>query len=661
MKNKLRGLTRRETYIYIIVLLGFAAAAALLGQYILAMVEAGVAVVLAVVALIVQIKSRKKIERYIEAITYESESAKSSTLMNFPLPIAVFRLSDSSIVWGNEMFFSMCGTKAHFDAGITDLVPGFSGKWLAEGKNKYPSLIEISGRKYRVHGNLVRSSDPSEEAYMGITYWVDITEYEDIRIEYNNSRPVAGIIIFDNYDELCRNQTERIKNDIRDAMEDKLNAFADENNAILRRYSHDRYLFVCEQRNLEAMTENKFKIVEEAHEITGNLGSAASISIGIGTDAANFREAIQFATVASELALSRGGDQAVVKNRLSFQFFGGRGDEVEKRNKVKSRVIAGTLSELICDSSKVLIMGHRYSDYDCIGAAAGLGAICRKCGVPFSIVVNRDATAAENLIKKLASTEEYKNAFVNPEQAMFAADGRTLLIVVDTNRPEQVEDSDLLESCNRVAVIDHHRTAATYIHNSSLSFVEPYASSACELVTEIITEVLGEKDLLKQEAEAVLAGIVLDTKSFAIRTGERTFDAAAYLRGKGADTTEVKKLLQTDMDSAVDRYRIMQSAVLYKGVVIAAPGGTHARVVAATAADELLNISGVETAVVVSGDGKGGSFISARSMGDFNVQILMEKLGGGGNRSVAAAQFPGEPVEAVVTKLCGAIDEYLEK
>ena len=262
--------------------------------------------------------------------------------------------------------------------------------------------------------------------------------------------------------------------------------------------------------------------------------------------------------MAVELALTRGGDQAVIKNRLSFEFFGGRGLEVEKRTKVKSRVMANTLAELMRDSSRVLVMGHRYADLDAVGAAVGVCCLARKCGTRANIVIDRERNTVRSLIDRLLREPEYRDAFLSPQEAMVLADGRTLLVVVDINRPAQVEDPDLLESCNRVAVIDHHRVAATYIQNAALGFIEPYASSACELLTEILQEVAEPTDILRCEAEALLAGIVLDTKSFTIRTGERTFDAAAYLRRAGADTTEVKKLFQTDMDHTVAMYKIMQ-------------------------------------------------------------------------------------------------------
>jgi len=275
-------------------------------------------------------------------------------------------------------------------------------------------------------------------------------------------------------------------------------------------------------------------------------------------------------------------------------------------------------------------------------------------------VIDQKHNAVKPLIARLKKEKEYKEAFLSVQEAKLAADGRTLLVVVDTNRPEQVEDAELLSACNRVAVIDHHRVAATYIQNAVLGFIEPYASSASELLTELLQEVAEQKDIYRYEAEALLSGIVLDTKSFSLRTGERTFDAAAWLRGAGADTTEVKKFFRSDMDDTISRYKIMQSATLHRNVAIAAPDEPQKRVVAAQAADELLNISGVDASIVLVPDGGGKIFASARSIGELNVQILMEKLGGGGNRSAAAAQFEGISMAEAVEKVRAAIDDYLD-
>ncbi|MER2236105.1 MAG: DHH family phosphoesterase, partial [Candidatus Limivicinus sp.] len=551
--------------------------------------------------------------------------------------------------------------RKRLNAKLASLIPEFSGKWLMEGKTLYPGLVEIRGRKYQMFGNLIRGEkDDENNAIMGISYWMDVTDYDNTRILYEQTRPVPGVIVLDNLDELVRNQPDRVKNDIRENVEDRLSKWSEKHHAILRRYDRDRYLAVFEKKDLEQMKKDQFPILETMHEVENPSGIPASISVGFGEDAGSLEEGLQFADIATELAVSRGGDQTVIKNHVNFEFFGGRGIEVEKRTKVKSRVMANTLAELMKDSSHVFVMGHRYADLDAVGADIGICSMARKFGIKAHVVIDQNNTAAKPLIDRAKKDAEYRDVFLSPHEAMIMADARTLLVVVDTNRPENVEDSSLLASCNRVAVLDHHRVGATYIQNAALGFIEPYASSTCELVTEILQELMEPTELSKLEADALLSGIVLDTKSFSIRTGERTFDAAAWLRRAGAETAEVKKLFQIDMDTTVARYKLMQNAHLYRGIAIVVADEQQDRIVSAQAADELLNVSGVEASVVSSPDGEGGMYVSARSIGDLNVQILMEKLGGGGNRSAAAAKLSDTTPEQAEEKILAAINDYFE-
>ena len=665
MNKKFQRLTEPSGRLYIFVLVAFAAASIFFGQYVLAAAEGVVLLLLIINSLFVARRRRRELMEYIESVTYDADTAKNNTLLNFPLPMAVFSLNDLRVIWANQIFFNMCGVSgSRFEARLDTLVPEFSAKWLLEGKTQSPGLLSINGRKYQIHGNIIRPGENDEGAghgFMGIAYWVDVTEYDDVRIKYEESRPVVALLLIDNYDELVRGQPDRVKNDLRDAVEDIINQYGESSDAIVRRYDRDRYIIIFEERHLQQMREDKFAILERAHTVTSPSGIHATLSLGIGRDGEGFGENWQFASLAAEMALTRGGDQAVIKNRFSFEFFGGRGSEVETRTKVKSRVMANALAELVADSSRVFVMGHKYADLDAVGADAAVCCIARKKGKICKIVIDPEKNASKLLIERLKAEPEYKNAFITPQEAMLSADGRSLLVVVDTNRPEQVEDPNFLAAMNRVAVIDHHRRAATYIQNAALTFYEPYASSVCELLSEVLQEVCESEDILRCEAEAMLAGIVLDTKNFAIRTGERTFEAAAFLRRCGADTVEVKKLLQNDMADTVARYRILQNAQLYRGnIAVAAPEEPQDRVIIAQAADELLNISGVEVSFVVSPTADGGANISARSIGDINVQVIMEKLGGGGNRSAAACQISDTTLRDAVNALFAAIDEYLD-
>ena len=647
---------------YLVFLLIFAAATLLIHQYVLAAAEGVIILLLGIYAIVTGRRKRRELMEYIESVTYDTETAKNNTLQNFPLPIAVFRLDDTSVVWGNQMFFDACGvTGSRYEKKLSSMVPEFSGKWLMEGKNQYPGLLEVGGRKYQVNGNLVRSGkDGQDTAFMGITYWIDVTDYDDIRLEYEKSRPVVALLVIDNYEELIKNQPDRVVSDMRDAVEDRLGQWSDDIGGLLKRIGRDRYLLLFEEQYMEKIIAEKFSVLEQVRGVVSPSGIHATLSVGIGRSGAGFAEDMQFANMSIEMALSRGGDQAVTKNRFNFDFYGGRGSEVETRTKVKSRVMANALYELIGDSSRVFVMGHKFTDMDSVGAASGVCCIARKRGVRANIVIDTEKTAARALINRLKQEPEYKDVFINPQEAILKADSRTLLVLVDTNRPEQAEDRALLEACNHVAVLDHHRRAATYVQNADLSFIEPYASSVCELMTEILQVVVEPADILRCEAESMLSGIVLDTKNFTLRTGERTFDAAAFLRRTGADTAEVKKLLQTDMDHTVEKYKILQSAKLYRNIAVAAPETQQDRVVAAQAADELLNVSGVDASMVVYPTDGGGVFISARSIGDLNVQMIMEKLGGGGNRNAAAAQLDGTSLPEAVNRLYSAVDEYLD-
>lgn len=648
--------------LYLAVLVVFAAAAVFFDRR-LAIAEGCVLLLLLVYSFLSARRRRKQVQAFVESVTYSAESATNNTLINFPLPMAVFRLNDSSVVWGNQPFWEMCGKRGPaFDVKLTNLVPGFTGKWLLEGKTQRADLLEVNSRKYQVNGNMVRSG-ATEETYefMGITYWVDVTDYDDIKQEYQNSRPAVAVIVVDNYDELMKPLSDRQRTELRSSLDVAIEKWCEGRGGILRRFDRDRYMFIFEKRHLDQIVKDKFTLVDGIHSIVNLTGIHATVSIGVGLDGADFEEDFSFAGLAAEMALSRGGDQAVIKNKFNFEFFGGRAAEVETRTKVKSRVMASSLSRLMQDASQVFIMGHRFADLDTLGSAAGIGCIARTMNCPVRIVMDPKKNAVSALIAALKETPEYRDSFITPQDAILRADNKTLLVVVDTHRPEQVEDESLLTACsNRLAVIDHHRRAATYIKNATLTLYEPYASSACELVAELMQELVEQKDILPIEADAVLSGIVLDTKSFTIRTGERTFDAAAFLRRVGADTTRVKKLFQNGLEETLERYDIMKQARLYRGIAVAAVTETQDRIVAAQASDELLNIEGVTASVVIYPTADGGVIISARSIGDVNVQVLLEKLGGGGNKSAAGAQLKDISLRDAVNKLFSAIDEYME-
>jgi c-di-AMP phosphodiesterase-like protein len=609
------------------------------------------------------VSRRKSILRYIESVTYNVDSATKDTMLNSPLPMVIFRPETQEIIWGNESFMSLSGQSEHiFDMKIGEVVPRFTPRWLLESKRECPEPVELNGRRFRVYGNLTHTEDDAARGLLATTYWIDVTDSDEAVRKYSATRPVVAIIMMDNYEELMKNNTDAQKSQLLSSIDAKISEWTSSSHGLLRKYDRDRYLFVFEDQFYDKFVEEKFSLLDSVHDILGSDGSPVTLSIGVGKDADTFEDLFRSASLSIDMALSRGGDQAVVRNQLNFEFYGGRSKETEKRTKVKSRVMASALGELISDSDQIFIMGHRAADLDSFGAAVGLCCIARKRGKHASIVINPDISAAAPMIERVRSLDEYKNTLIDPTEALLKAHSGSLLIVVDTNRPDMAESPQLLEACSRIAVIDHHRRAAEYITDAALNFHEPYASSASELVTELLQYLVETSDIINVEAEALLAGIVLDTKNFTVRTGGRTFDAAAYLRRAGADTTEVRRLFQNDLDSTINRYDIIRRAEMVHGnVAVAAVDLPVGRITAAQAADELLLLVGVGASFVLTPDESGGVNISARSLGDINVQVILEALGGGGNAMSAGGRIAGTTVDEVKPRLLKVIDSYFEE
>ena len=660
MNRKLARLFQPSFQLYFVCLVLFALISAFFSIP-LAVVELAAILALAVYSRQHTNRCRREIARYLENVTGTVDTATKDTMANSPLPMIIFRPESDDIIWTNARFLQLTGEREHlFDAKLSALIPGFDSRWLMEGKTECPTEVEYGSRRFLVFGHLVRTGGRSG-GFLATTYWVDVTEFSLIRERYQATRPVAAVLLLDNYDELMKNLTENQRSALVSEIDSRLDEWVAESGGMLRRYQRERYLFIFDEQYLAKFIENKFDILDAIHQVVNPSGINATLSIGVGKDGETYRELFQFANLSIDMALSRGGDQAVIRNKFTFEFYGGRSKETEKRTKVKSRVMANALSALVSDSSQVFIMGHRSPDNDCIGAAAGVCALCRKNGVPVHIIKEAAPPPAQELIDRLSPLPEYQDCFLTAQEALLIADSRSLTVVVDTNRPDQVQAAELLESCNRVAVIDHHRRAATYIEGAALNYHEPYASSASEMVTELLQYIVEPNQILRSEAEALLAGIVLDTKNFTMRTGGRTFEAAAFLRRSGADTAEVKKLYQNDLADTVAKYALIQNAQLYRDhIALAVSPQPVNRIIAAQAADELLNIMGIDTSFVVAPDGDKVN-LSARSMGDTNVQVILEKLGGGGNAAAAGGQVSGQSVDEVAQELKEAIDQYFEK
>ena len=564
-------------------------------------------------------KRRQNILQYIDNVTGSVDTASKSTLINSPLPIMVFRPDTGEVIWSNENFLQLAGVREHlFEMKVEDAVPDFPVQWMLEGKQECPDRVVMNSRRFRVYGSLVRAKGRgAEQNLVATTYWVDTTEADDLRERYTATRPVLAILMVDNYEDLMKACADTQRSAVLAQIDEKLNNWAACADGLLLKTERDHYLFIFEECHYDHFVEEKFSILDAIREI--KVGDVCpTLSIGIGKDADAMAELYRNARLSLEMALSRGGDQAVVRGKVDFQFYGGRSKSTEKRTKVKSRVMASALNELMADASEIYIMGHSFADMDAVGAEAGLYCIARKHGKRAQMVIDLEHNAAGAVLAKLQALPEYAGAFTSGAEAFLKMRPGALVIVVDTNRPDMVESPQLLESSNRVAVIDHHRRAASYI--------------------------------------------VLDTKHFTLRTGGRTFEAAAFLRRAGADTTDVQRLFQSDLSEMVSRYDIIRRAELYREDIAVAAIDQEGvdRVTAAQAADELLSLKGVKASFVVFPSGENVQ-MSARSLGEVNVQVILEALGGGGNSTTAGGRVENTDVETVKSRLLEAIDAYFEK
>ncbi len=575
-------------------------------------------------------KRRQSVLQYIDNVTGNVDTASKSTLINSPLPIMVFRPDTGEVIWSNENFLQLAGVREHlFEMKVEDAAPEFPVQWLLEGRQECPERVHMNNRRFRVYGSLVRAKGRSgEQNLVATTYWVDTTEMDRLREDFDATRLVVGIVMVDNYEDLMNACADTQRSAVLAQIDEKLSSWAAVGNGLLIKTERDHYLFLFEERYYNHFVEEKFSVLDAMRDIK----------------------------------VGEGGDQAVVRGKTDFAFYGGRAKTTEKRTKVKSRVMANALRELLADSQDIYVMGHSFADMDAVGAAVGVCCAARKLGRRAQIVIEPEKNAAQSVLAMLRALPEYEGVFVNPAEAFVKMRPGTLLVVVDTNRPDLVESPQILESSSRVAVIDHHRRAASYIENAAFSFHEPYASSASELVTELLQYLIEPSNLLREEAEALLAGIVLDTKHFVLRTGGRTFEAAAFLRRAGADTADVQRLFQGDLEGMVSKYDIVRQAELYRPDVALAVVGQDGvdRVAAAQAADELLTLKGVKASFVVYRSGT-AILMSGRSLGEINVQVILEALGGGGNSATAGGRIENGDILDVRERLTQAIDAYFEK
>lgn len=598
-------------------------------------------------------RSLKNKEKYLynslaAAGTLLSASDRSA-IKSFIIPI-VMTAETGEILWYNDTFRDgVIEQQDRIGKSVIDIIGSDISKYFALNNE----WVSYKGKEYRVFGADTGYSNNK------IYYFIEDTKLKQIADEYSLSHPSVMIIAIDNYEELMQNAKESEKSILLSKFDSVLEEFIVNTNGFLIKIKSDRFTAVIEERDLRNMIKNKFSILEKARGILANDTIPLTISIGVGRSEKNLSENEILARQGLEMALGRGGDQAVVRSEDAYTFYGGVSKGYEKTTKVKSRMVANALRELVNESDNVIVMGHRYADLDSVGAASAIACAIREEGKQAVVAIDTDKTMARSLVDYMS--ESVTGLFMHPNAAMSQITKKTLLIIVDTHILSLLESEELYKRCETVVMIDHHRKNVNFIDNAVIFYHEPYASSACEIMTEILQYWSQNAVVGKIQAEALLAGIMLDTKNFIYKTGVRTFEASAYLRRRGADTSDVRKLLTSSLDTYQRKIRLVSSAITYRGCAVAQSDfvSDDLRIVAPQAADELLNISDVKASFVLFElDNKVN--ISARSMGEINVQVIMEELGGGGHLTMAGTQIQGMDILTVNNKLFEAIDNYFD-
>ncbi len=598
-------------------------------------------------------EARRDSRKFLEYIGGRLGAVKSDALTKFPLPVAVTD-GEGNVLWTNALFRESVVNGAEcYRKNIKDVAPEIDFE-----KVFAPGGCEVVCHEGNYSVCATTSENMGEKLYA--FYFVDRTNEKKVEKLYEESRPAVLSITLDNLEELFTNCKESEKSWIKGEVEKLFEDFVYENHAFLKRNSSSKYVAIVEEKYLRKMEEERFSILDKARKILTSEEQPVTLSIGVARGDYSLDKLNDFSLQALEMALGRGGDQAAVKTVNGYEFYGGFAKGVEKRTKVKTRVVAVALAGLIQASSNVIVMGHRFGDLDCIGAAIGMAEGVRDMEKDCNIVVNRETCLAKPLIDKTekAGTHEL---FISPEEGLAKINDETLLIVVDTHIASLLESKEIFAACKNVVVIDHHRRMVGSIDNAVIFYHEPYASSASEMITELLQYLDSRCKMKKAEAEALLAGIMLDTKSFSMRAGVRTFEAAAYLKKMGADTVKVKELFSGSLSSYQHRSKIVSTAEIYRGCAVSfSKAYDDVAIVAPQAADELLAIKGVSSSVVMYKTAVGVSFC-ARSLGGMNVQVIMESLGGGGHQTMAGAQIPDIAPGEAKEKLLAAIDDYYEK
>lgn len=611
-------------------------------------------------------KRKSEISEQLQDLTLTVDSAAKSSLINSPFPLVILE-TNGNVVWKSSKFVTEFAD-IDMDNYIDDLIIDIKDEIEKSDNKKRKSVIrqiQIGKKTYTVQGEFAKSKKYERKKspeYMMILYFIDETEKVKLKQENEDKKICVGIIMIDNYEEVTQRVDAEQKTQLMAKVESTIYDWVNETNGILVKADRDTYVYVFEQKNLEKIKEEKFAILDSIKNLVRKDKIQVTLSIAISNEGDTERDVYKSASAAMDVILGRGGDQAVIRQNGKYLFFGGKVEEVEKRTKVKARIVAHALEELIKENDKIMIMGHTNPDIDAIGSALGIYRIAKTLEKEAKIIANVETPSIKDLYESIK--DQYQEVFISSETALAQVDSGTLIIVVDTHKKTYVESPELLTKTNKIVIIDHHRRSADFIDNSILTFQEVYASSAAELVTEIIQYTQNEVELSEVEAEALYAGIMMDTKNFTFKTGVRTFEVAAYLRRCGVDIIKVKKWFQSDLESYNTISEIVRKAEIVRdsiGISIYDVQEKETSLICAKAADELLTIGNITASFVLGLMEDGKVCISGRSIGDVNVQMILEKLGGGGHITLAGAQLENVTIDEAKQELISKINEYFEE
>lgn len=612
-------------------------------------------------------RRKSEISETLQDLTLTVDSAAKTSLINSPFPLIIIE-TDGNIIWKSSKF-NIEFMNIDINSYLNDLVSDIKTEIESRENKKERTIvrhIELNNKYYEIVGKFVHSKhheNKNNDIYMLMLYFIDETENIKLQKEYKDSKSCVTIMMVDNYEETMQQLESEEKPQVIAELDKCVYEWTDKTNGILIKSDRDRYIYLFEQRYLEKVKEDKFSILDKIKEIKTKENIQLTLSIAVSNDGITDKEKYKSAGAAMDIVLGRGGDQAVIRENEIYKFYGGRAQEVEKRTKVKARIVAHALENLIKDSSKVMIMGHTNPDIDSMGAGMGVYRLARDIGKNAYIVDSQESNTLQSFKQSLSKEVEYEDILISKEVAEENIDQDTLLVIVDTHKATYVEAPELLKKTDKIVIIDHHRRSADYIENATLTFQEVYASSAAELVTELLQYAETKVELKTIEAESLYAGIMMDTKNFTFKTGVRTFEAAAYLRRCGVNIIKVKKWFQSDLVTFNKISGIVKKAEIVNDTIAIAiydKKEKDSSVICAKAADELLTISDI-TASFVLGRMGNKICISGRSIGDINVQIILEKLGGGGHITLAGAQVEGMTMEETKQELINRINEYFSE